>query len=116
MKYSEREEIVLNIYAPRGSFSTVDEAASAEDKIDWTAKEGADQVASTVSFAAVDIAGLLRKIPGVKVKIQPGDCPKESEPAIILLVSSLFNKHKKILKELFGEFDVPVDEQSFIIK
>ncbi|MCX5642742.1 MAG: DUF4838 domain-containing protein [Candidatus Omnitrophica bacterium] len=116
MKYHEKEEMVLNVYAPKGSFLTVEEAASAEDKIDWTAKEGTDQVASTVSFAAVDIAGLLQKIPGVKIKIQPGDCPKEPEPAIILLVSSLFNKHKKTLKELFGEIEVPVDEQSFIIK
>ncbi|MBT3273148.1 MAG: hypothetical protein HN368_08350 [Spirochaetales bacterium] len=56
----------ISIFAPTGSFGSIEEASIAEDSLDWQAAPGGSHRACTLSFAAVEMRDHLVRVPEIK--------------------------------------------------
>lgn len=110
------------IYAPVGSFASVEAAAAGEQSLDWTVREGADHAACTLCYAAVEIAEALRTSRRHTVLLQ-GWQPDQAAPAgpsIVLMTSALLAAAgpaaRGRLEAVFQPLRTPPTDQSFALR
>ena len=108
--------MIWNVLASRGPFSTVSEAARGEQDVDWSAGEGAEQEACTLCFAASEAAEFLSMVPEVQAKVSAFDGEFSGMPFIAVLTSSSYQAARGKAEEIFGEVELPVRGQSFVLK
>ncbi len=61
----------IRIFAPIGGFESVEAAANAEERIDWSSATGPEHEACILSFAAIEIRDALRMVRGVDAQVAP---------------------------------------------
>ena len=104
------------ILAPKGPFQTVAVAARGEQEVDWTAEEGVEQQACTLSFAAVETAEFLSKLPDVQAEARAFEGTFPETPFVAILTPSALENARDQATDLFGAVELPEEEQSFVIK
>lgn len=106
----------LNIIVNKGLFSTVQEGAESEGKVDFFDSDLTDDRACTESYAAMELAKFLPKTTGIKTDeikfVKPGALPKNGD---IFLIGSRFSN------SMIGQYKLPDgtkldNEQSYSIR
>ncbi|OGV49805.1 MAG: hypothetical protein A2017_00955 [Lentisphaerae bacterium GWF2_44_16] len=102
----------FRIYADKMSFASIEEAARAEEKINWLSSEGPEHEACTTCFAALELAEMLNKVSGIDATL----CDYGTECADSIAIFLATPSQVLPLEKFFGAIDFPKYEQSFIIK
>ena len=105
------------ILAPVADFATVEAAGLGEELIDWNSPEAAQHEACTLSFAALEIAAALNKVPGESAALQPwrGEIP--SQPFVLILTTSAVTAGGRDAAGAWCKgMELPRPEQAFIIR
>ncbi|MBN1256240.1 MAG: DUF4838 domain-containing protein [Planctomycetes bacterium] len=107
------------ILSPTGNFNSVDEAAMAEERIDWTEKENLDQEACTLSFASKEIVEHLHKISAVNFVHCDNLSSFSNSPernGVIILAPHSFAESHELIKPFLDPIEIPSGAQAFLLR
>jgi Domain of unknown function (DUF4838) len=106
----------FNIYSEKESFVSIEDAAMADNKLDWFGKEGSEHEACTTCFAAMELESMLNKVPDTKAVLSDYEIINQNNNIICLATAKQYKKLAPCVQKIFGKVDYPEKEQSFIIK